>query len=134
MKGAIITRGRNDADVWLMGENSISQNSTWFLVETNYDHWKPPPFFDDRRSAAIKCLDTMGKDNASFSGLYNVLSTKPVLNEVSISYSNLIKLIDLFTTIPSFPIQLTTYTCLMDVSTGKMEAWLRYCPHPCKPW
>ena len=25
-------------------------NGSWFILETNYDHWKPPPSFDDRRT------------------------------------------------------------------------------------
>lgn len=31
-------------------------------------------------------------------------------------------------------LQLTTYTALMDVSTGLLEAYLRDCPDPCSPW
>lgn len=82
MKGAIITRGRHDADVWFLGRGSVSQLSTWFLVQTNYDHWNKPPFFDDRRTPAIHCLDKMGRSNASRAGLYNIFSTIPVLNKV----------------------------------------------------
>ncbi|EFX76266.1 hypothetical protein DAPPUDRAFT_306210 [Daphnia pulex] len=109
-QGVIITRGRIEADVLFMGRGSVSQVSTWFLVETNYDHWNQPPFFDDRRTPAIQCLDKMGRETASLSGIFNVLSTKPVFNK------------------------LTTYTCLMDVSTGQFESWIRVCPEPCKPW
>lgn len=109
-QGVIITRGRIEADVLSMGRGSVSQVSTWFLVETNYDHWNQPPFFDDRRTPAIQCLDKMGRETASLSGIFNVLSTKPVFNK------------------------LTTYTCLMDVSTGQFESWIRVCPEPCKPW
>lgn len=25
-------------------------NGSWFILETNYDHWKPPPKIDDRRT------------------------------------------------------------------------------------
>ncbi|KZS03202.1 Acid ceramidase [Daphnia magna] len=109
-QGAIITRGRNEADVWFMGRGSVSQVSTWYLVETNYDHWNKPPFFDDRRTPAVHCLDKMGREAASLSGLFNVLATKPIFNK------------------------LTAYTCLMDVSTGRFESWIRNCPDPCKPW
>lgn len=109
-QGAIITRGRNDAEVWHLGSKSISQSSTWYLIETNYDHWETPPFYDNRRAPAIHCLDESGQENVSFSTLYNVLSTIPVLNK------------------------LTTYTSLMDVSSGRFETWLRYCPDPCIPW
>ena len=52
----MITRSRAGAvDVWDIG----TANSTWFLVETNYDHWLPPLFLDDRRTPAIKCMNEM---------------------------------------------------------------------------
>nr|XP_006821136.1 PREDICTED: N-acylethanolamine-hydrolyzing acid amidase-like [Saccoglossus kowalevskii] len=45
-EGAVITRDRLTAkDVWRLD----SKNKRWFLVETNYDHWLPPPSSDDRR-------------------------------------------------------------------------------------
>ena len=25
-------------------------NGSWFILETNYDHWKPAPKIDDRRT------------------------------------------------------------------------------------
>ena len=84
MQGVIITRGRIEADVLFMGRGSVSQVSTWYLVETNYDHWNQPPFFDDRRTPAIQCLDKMGRETASLSGIFNVLSTKPVFNKVGL--------------------------------------------------
>lgn len=31
--------------------------SRWYVLETNYDHWKEPLFLDDRRTPAIKCMD-----------------------------------------------------------------------------
>ncbi|XP_076321003.1 acid ceramidase-like [Tachypleus tridentatus] len=108
-EACVITRDRGsntDADIWTM-DNSGNE---WFILETNYDHWKKPPFFDDRRTPAIKCLNHMGQKNASFSGLFNLLSTQPNLNK------------------------LTTYTALMQVNTNKMETYLQYCPDPCWPW
>lgn len=39
----MITRGRTDADVWRLGDpstDSTGVDSNWYLVETNYDHWK----------------------------------------------------------------------------------------------
>jgi len=82
-QGAIITRGRKDAEVWHLGSESISQKSTWYLIETNYDHWEMPPFYDDRRTPAIHCFDEIGQQNVSLPALYNILSTKPVLNQVT---------------------------------------------------
>ena len=31
----------------------------WFILETNYDHWKPPPVTDNRRALANHCMDKM---------------------------------------------------------------------------
>ena len=75
-EGAVITRGRSSADdVWWLGSNG-----SWFLVETNYDHWKPPPASDDRRDPAVKGMKKMGQNDLSPEGVFNVLSTPPVLN------------------------------------------------------
>lgn len=32
------------------------------------------------------------------------------------------------------PVQLTTYTTLMEVSKGALESYIRDCPNPCMPW
>lgn len=48
--------------------------------------------------------------NTTFSLLFNVLSTRPVLNK------------------------LTTYTTLMSAEDGFLASWLRDCPDPCWPW
>lgn len=29
----------------------------WYVLETNYDHWKAPLFLDDRRTPATKCMN-----------------------------------------------------------------------------
>ncbi|XP_072171207.1 acid ceramidase-like [Diadema setosum] len=107
-EGAIITRsvGTKADNVKLMNPS----NGTWYLVETNYDNWESPPFFDDRRTPATKCMDKMTQTNVGFKGIYNVLSTKPVRN------------------------LLTTYTALMHVRDGTLDTYIRYCPQPCFPW
>lgn len=47
-QGAVITRDRNSTvNVWNMNETE------WYLVETNYDHWLPDPAKDDRRCALL---------------------------------------------------------------------------------
>ncbi|KAJ9601055.1 hypothetical protein L9F63_000790, partial [Diploptera punctata] len=108
-EGCIITRGRTSFDIWNIGEKQTYQNGSWYLVQTNYDHWENPPFFDDRRTPAIICMEEFGQEKP-FSTLNKVLSTRPVLNK------------------------LTTYTALMDVNEGSIEAWLRECTDPCWPW
>ena len=73
-EGVVITRDRSKAiDVWHL-------NESWYLVETNYDHWKPPPASDNRRDPAIKTLDSIGRSNITAGSLFKVLSTPPVLN------------------------------------------------------
>jgi len=103
----IITRSRAGAvDVWDIG----TRNSSWYIVETNYDNWKAPFILDDRRTPAKKCLDQLGQKNVGFSGIFDMLSSKPVLNK------------------------LTTYSALMQVNSGQLETYLQYCPDPCVPW
>ncbi|XP_069167810.1 acid ceramidase isoform X2 [Procambarus clarkii] len=108
-EGCIITRDRDNADLVTLGSEKTGSGS-WFLVQTNYDHWKNPPFFDDRRTPAIQCMTENGQINASLSLIYNVLSTKPVLNKE------------------------TVYTALMEVRSGELQGWTRQCPDPCWPW
>ncbi|XP_075716265.1 acid ceramidase [Rhinoderma darwinii] len=103
----VITRSRQSClDIW---ELDIPKGQ-WYVLETNYDHWKPPLPIDNRRAPAIKCMDRTTQKNISFATIYDLLSTKPVLNK------------------------LTTYTTLMSVSESKYETYLRDCPDPCMPW
>lgn len=104
-EASIITRDRDNYDLEPFG-----RNESWFLVQTNYDHWKTPPFYDDRRSPANHCLTAAGVQAASPRLLYNVLSTRPVLNKA------------------------TVYTALMDVRSGQVHGWVRRCSDPCWPW
>ncbi|XP_019381811.1 PREDICTED: acid ceramidase [Gavialis gangeticus] len=106
-QGCVITRSRAATlDIW---DLDIKQG-TWFLVETNYDRWKPPFFLDNRRDPAKKCLNQIKQENLSLATIYDVLSTKPVLNK------------------------LTVCTTLMAVDGGHTETYLRECPEPCCPW
>jgi len=106
-EGAIITRDRTSmAD--LLPINGTKAG--WYVLQTNYDNWKNPPFFDDRRTPGMKCMNEAGHANIGFPALYDVLSTKPNLN------------------------LLTTYTTLMQVDMGVMETYDRVCPNPCFPW
>ncbi|NP_001006088.1 N-acylsphingosine amidohydrolase (acid ceramidase) 1a precursor [Danio rerio] len=106
-QGCVITRTRiNTLDIWEL-ELMLGR---WYVLETNYDHWDKPMFLDDRRTPAMKCMNQTTQANISLASIYNVLSTKPVLNK------------------------LTTYTSLMAVSTGTLESYVRDCPNPCTPW
>jgi len=86
------------------------KNGTFYVLETNYDWWVKPPFFDDRRYPAEDCLARIGSAGVSFEGLFNVLSARPNLN------------------------MLTTYTTLMHVETGSFEAYKQRCEMPCPLW
>lgn len=108
-KACVITRDRDPSltDIWHMKDPTAGQ---WYILETNYDHDKKPLFLDDRRTPANKCMRNMTQQNVGFAGIFDVLSSKPVLNK------------------------LTTYTALMQVNSGQLETWLQYCDDPCMPW
>ncbi|KAM4802078.1 acid ceramidase [Urocitellus parryii] len=106
-EGCVITRERKDSlDVYELDP----KNGRWYVVQTNYDRWKSPFFLDDRRTPTKMCLNRTTQENLSFSTLYDVLSTKPVLNK------------------------LTVFTTLIDVTKGHYETYLRDCPDPCIGW
>ncbi|XP_077158246.1 acid ceramidase [Paroedura picta] len=106
-QGSVITRSRTASlDIW----NLNSSTGVWYVLETNYDRWKVPLIVDDRRTPAMKCLNQTMQQNVSTPALYNVLSTKPILNKLTVS------------------------TTLMEVSEGRIETYLRNCPDPCSPW
>lgn len=103
-QGAVISRNRmNATDVWLLDP----AGGRWFEVQTNYDHWQQPPWFDDRVVPANNALKALGQSRLSLDALFSVLSVKPVLN-----------------------IQ-TTYTILAVPRNGTYMSWTRWCPFPC---
>ena len=80
-EGAVITQNRTmGIDVWRLN----AEQGRWFLVETNYDHWKPPPASDDRRDPAVDGMKKIGQDGLNDQTLFDVLSTPPVLNDETI--------------------------------------------------
>jgi len=104
---AVITRARTKTvDLW----TTDLKKGEWFLLETNYDHWKSPFVIDDRRTPGYKCMNQIGQEGMGPAGLFNVLSTKSVLNK------------------------LTTYTALMQVNAGSLDSYIQNCPDPCWPW
>lgn len=135
----------------------------WYVLETNYDHWEAPFFLDDRRTPAMKCMnqttqEVSGDSSArsapvhgrwrrfisplsffqkiSVTTMYDVLSTKPVLNKVSPGFGSSQKHLCSWKlrTFLLLLLQLTTYTTLMQVSEGSLESYVRDCPNPCMPW
>merc|ERR1740123_786948 len=106
-EGAVLTIGPNSTmfDRWDLKDALPRDNGTtpFYVLETNYDHWKEPPFFDDRRYPAEDCLDKAGSKGVNWETLYNTLHGKPNRN------------------------RLTTYTTLMDSTTGGFVAYKEYC-------
>lgn len=115
-EGAVITLGPNGtlADYWDIPEAypaDADSADKWYVLQTNYDHWNQPPWYDDRRIPGCDCMDEVGSTNLDIATLYNVLNGKPNRN------------------------RLTTYTSLMQCSKGYLEAWKQYCDDPdCSPW
>jgi len=103
-QGAVITRNRfNATDVW-----RLDPPTRWYEVETNYDHWEQPPWFDDRIKPANIAMDGLGRNNLSLQGMFKqVLSVKPVLNLQS------------------------TFTMLTCAAEGNYTSYTRYCQYPC---
>lgn len=58
-EGVIITREEEKNLQPLFLADKI-KNQTFFILQTNYDHWVQPPFFDDRRGPGIACMEELG--------------------------------------------------------------------------
>jgi len=102
--GSVISRNRTvAADVWKLDPAA----GRWFEVETNYDHWQQPPWFDDRRKPANEHMNTMGRNNINANNLLGIMGMKPTLN-----------------------LQ-TTYSIVACPKTGFYETFVRWCPYPC---
>ena len=79
-EGAIITRNQfKVVDEWKLNSTSTGIEK-WYLLETNYDHWIPPPPDDDRQTPGMKAMKQIGQDNINLESLMTVISTKPICN------------------------------------------------------
>eukprot|EP00116_Pleurobrachia_bachei_P004414 sb/3464676/ len=105
-QGVIITRS---LDKTLDVQELNVTAGRWYLLQTNYDPWEQPPFYDDRRKPGNICMKEWGQDNVGYKSLFNVLSTKPNLNK------------------------LTVYSSILTVREG-VTTWLQDCKTPCTPW
>jgi len=103
--GAVVSRNRTlAADIWQLD----SSKGRWFEVQTNYDHWKQPPWFDDRRDPAIAHMKDLGRANINSKNLFTkILGAKPTMN-----------------------LQ-TTYSIVAIPATGFYETYVRWCNYPC---
>eukprot|EP00483_Globobulimina_turgida_P007824 UN07839 len=88
-EGAVLTYGPNMTvfDEWGYPNGvTLPQNNSaqppFYVLETNYDHWLEPPFYDDRRYPAEKCMDGIGAKGMDIPSLYNVLNGIPNRNRL----------------------------------------------------
>jgi len=96
-EGVVITRDRwTAANFWYLNSTS------WFLVETNYDHWKPQPSDDDRADPAIRMMKTLGQTGLDVPSFFGLFDTYPVLQQ-----------------------NLTVYTTIMSPATGFYDTLVR---------
>ncbi|KAA0716304.1 N-acylethanolamine-hydrolyzing acid amidase [Triplophysa tibetana] len=110
-EGVVITRDRSrSADIWPLD----SLHGNWYRVETNYDHWLPPPERDHRRDVAMKALNATGQDHISLNTLFQVLSVTPVRNRSKPEY-DLLSRITVYTTVMSAAIPENYTTFIRDV-------------------
>jgi len=103
--GSVISRNRTlAADIWSLD----SKAGRWFEVQTNYDHWKQPPWFDNRRDPALTHMKNMGQSSINAKNLFTkILGAKPTIN-----------------------LQ-TTYSIVAVPATGFYETYVRWCNYPC---
>jgi hypothetical protein len=103
-QGIVLARNRTDT----ANSTKIDVGSgKWFVLITNYDWWKPQPWFDDRYGPAITYLNEMGYQNCTLANMFKIMSTKPILN-----------------------LQ-TTYTFLSIPKNTTYETYNRWCNYPC---
>ncbi|XP_014325976.1 N-acylethanolamine-hydrolyzing acid amidase-like [Xiphophorus maculatus] len=70
-EGVVITRDqKGPADIWPLEP----LNGGWYRVQTNFDHWLPPPKRVNRRDVVRKKLDAVGQNRICMDKLYQVLS------------------------------------------------------------
>ena len=74
--GTVVTHDRGKtADVWQLSAGD------WFLVQTNYDHWMPPPDHDNRRVIAQRLIYDTQQKSFNSEKLWDVLSNPYVMVE-----------------------------------------------------
>ena len=80
-EGAVITRNQWEAiDIWRLNASS-SGIEKWYLLETNYDHWVPPPAHDDRRTPGMKAMNATTQAKINYETMMDVLTLIPVCNK-----------------------------------------------------
>lgn len=80
-EGVVITRNRDGySKIPFRGSWSLAAwRGKWYHLETNFDNWWPNFLTDGRRKAAHAGMDKLGREGADLDGIFDVLSTPPVL-------------------------------------------------------
>jgi hypothetical protein len=79
-EGVVLTRDQfRVVDEWRLNASSPGIEK-WYLLETNYDHWVPPPVHDDRRTPGMNAMNAITQDHINFETMMSVLTMKPVCN------------------------------------------------------
>ena len=78
--GVKTTGGDNESPERLMDNTDETSKEGWFILETNYDHWKPVPDADNRRDPGMKLMNDLGSLNVNETSLMKVMKTWPIFN------------------------------------------------------
>jgi len=109
-EGAIMSRGAKASYGFWTLDDEIAKGKN-YMVNTNWDHWLPDPFFDRRRVPADKCMDGVHGDEADFEHLFQVLSAKPTRNKM------------------------TCHSVMFSALEGRIESYQQYCKERgCRPF
>jgi N-acylethanolamine-hydrolysing acid amidase len=75
-EGAIVTRNASGTDTDILRlKDGYPADKPWFLIQTNYDHWKKAPIYDDRRDNGKYDMEQVGPGNLTLDTLWDVMST-----------------------------------------------------------
>ena len=79
-EGAVVSRDRNrNADTWRIDQNE--EHGSWYVLETNYDHWEVAPSADDRRTPGNQHMTQLGIQGITPQHLYDdVMTVWPTFN------------------------------------------------------
>jgi hypothetical protein len=71
------------ADGGAMGAGAaadLATGTSFFVLQTNYDHGTAPPSYDDRRTPGIAHMMALGLGGVGFEGVFSVLTEWPTFN------------------------------------------------------
>lgn len=77
----VISQGHfTNTDLWSLTDD------TWYLVETNFYHWKTPG--DGRREIAINAMNAIGEKNVTLDNVFDMLWTSGLCQDDKCIYVN----------------------------------------------